>query len=78
MYTAYPYQIDIQPGVVRIHTDHKMDEWQMIELSAEQIPEFCNRLQEFAKEAAALQVELDEHEEKCRLAKVEAKKNEGK
>lgn len=74
MYKSSAFQIEIWPDVVRIHQGYETEDQQTIELDAEQIPAFCQLLQERAKEALALGAEMEAYEQTLRINKAIASK----
>jgi hypothetical protein len=69
MHRSFEYSIEVWPGTVRIHHRHDEEEGQTIELSPEQIPEFCRVLQEKAAEAKELGLEFEQRDREAALRK---------
>lgn len=64
MLTFNQYQIEVWPGIVRIHHKYDTKKQQTIELTVEQIPAFTEHLKALAAEADALGKEFQALETK--------------
>lgn len=69
MYKANEFSVDIWPDVVRIHQSYEEEGMQTIEITADQVGDFCAVLKRKAEEATALGREFAQQEQRIRIQK---------
>ncbi|MNG30139.1 hypothetical protein D3C84_1156940 [compost metagenome] len=73
MYVVKGFAIEVWPGEIRIHQDYETEGQQTIELSAAQIPAFCEALMARVDQAEKLGQELEARDQAKRMARAMSK-----